>query len=186
MNEQDVITACGLPAVGFGRATATDLAAMKAGRKASLYADPLAWLVYDAVELALEESREAICAAKRTVGHIAISDQCTAHTLREIGTAISSGRISPLRFSGACPGSVCALPGQFLGFNGPSMVLSMPAEQGLPVAVAIAKIWLREQAASHMIVTCHEANAAGHTVTSVIFTHMDKGGLTNDDQKYHA
>ncbi|AXW87067.1 coronafacic acid synthetase [Lonsdalea britannica] len=176
MNEQDVIATCGLPAVGFGRAVAEDLAAMKTGRKASLYADPLAWLVYDAVELALEEDREAICAAKRTVGHIAISDQCTAHTLREIGAVIASGRISPLRFSGACPGLVCALPGQFLGFNGPSMVLSMPAEQGLPAAAAIAKTWLSEHAASHVIVTCHEADAAGHTVTSVIFTHQDEGG----------
>ncbi|MFP1722843.1 coronafacic acid synthetase [Lonsdalea quercina] len=175
MNPQDVITVCGLPAVGYGRAAASDLAAMKAGRKASLYADPLAWLVYDAVELALEEEKEAIFSAKRSVGHIAISDQCTAHTLREIGAAISSGRISPLRFSGACPGLVCALPGQFLGFNGPSMVLSMPAEQGLPAAAAIARTWLGEHAASYVIVTCHEADAAGHTVTSVIFTYTDEG-----------
>ncbi|OSN08189.1 coronafacic acid synthetase [Lonsdalea iberica] len=176
MNEQDVIAVCDLPAIGYGHAVAADLAAMKAGRKASLYADPLAWMVYDAVELALEKDREAICAAKRTVGHIVISDQCTAHTLREIGAAISSGRISPLRFSGACPGLVCALPGQFLGFNGPSMVLSMPAEQGLPAAAAIARNWLSEHAASHVIVTCHEADTAGHSVTSVIFTHIDKGG----------
>ncbi|PWC14028.1 coronafacic acid synthetase [Brenneria corticis] len=176
MNEQAVINACGLAILGRGVATAPDLSSLKPKQKASLYADPLAWLVLEAVEQALKENSSALASSGLAVGHIAVSDQCTAHTLHGIGTTIPSGRISPLRFSGACPGMICCLPSLFLGFSGPSLVLSMPPASGLPPALAIASIWLHECSATHVIVTYHRKDTSGHGVTSLILANQDTGG----------
>ncbi|WP_105967719.1 beta-ketoacyl synthase N-terminal-like domain-containing protein [Streptomyces geranii] len=161
----------GMKAVGEGVAVAPDLSAAPR-RRASLYADPLSWLVLDAVEQALGASdfTPEDASAKEAVGHIAISDQCTLHTMRQLAEAIPAGRISPLRFSGANPGSICTLPSQFLGFSGPTMTLSMPPEKGLPPALAVARAWLRQGCATHVIVTAHRADASGHRVTSTVLT----------------
>lgn len=163
----------GMRSVGEGVALATDLSAAPR-RRTSLYADPLSWLVLDAVEQAIaacgEDFAPAGTSAKEGVGHIAVSDQCTLHTMRQLAGAIGAGRVSPLRFSGANPGSICALPSQFLGFGGPTMTLSMPPEKGLPPAMAVARAWLRQGCATHVIVTAHRADASGHRVTSAILT----------------
>jgi hypothetical protein len=159
---------CGIEVVGRGVATAQDLSSVQPKRKASLYADPLSWLVFEAVERAVDEYGEKLLAAKGSVGHIAVSDHCTTHTIRELAAAIQAGRISPLRFSGANPGSICSLPCQLLGFNGPSLTLSMNPDNGLPPAVAIARVWLRQGSADYVLVTSHSASAPGHRVTSTI------------------
>ncbi|MDX3311251.1 coronafacic acid synthetase [Streptomyces sp. NPDC054884] len=167
--------AYGMRVVGEGVAVAPDLSAVRPRQKASLYADPLSWLVLDAVEQALGacggDVAPADAWAKDGVGHIAVSDLCTTHTMRQLAGAIAEGRFSPLRFSGANPGSICSLPSQLLGFSGPTMTLSMPPEEGLPPALAVARAWLRQDCATRVIVTAHRADAAsGHRVTSTILT----------------
>ncbi|MGY4742899.1 coronafacic acid synthetase [Streptomyces sp. ATMOS53] len=171
----------GMRVVGEGVAAAPDLSAAQPKRKASLYADPLSWLVLDAVEQALGacggDFTPADASAKEAVGHIAVSDQCTTHTMRQLAEAIPAGRISPLRFSGANPGSICSLPCQLLGFSGPTMTLSMTPEKGLPPAMAVARAWLRQGSATHVIVTAHRADASGHRVASTILTSDTTAGL---------
>ncbi|MBV9022849.1 MAG: coronafacic acid synthetase [Streptomycetaceae bacterium] len=175
MNELTAVHTCGMAIVGQGVATAPDLSGLRPKRKASLYADPLSWLVLDAVEHAVDDCGEEFLSERESVGHIVVSDQCTIHTMREIAAAIPAGRISPLRFSGANPGSVCSLPSQLLGFSGPSMTLSMPAEKGLPFAKVLAGIWLGQHSAAHVLLTSHTAGAAGHRVTSTIFKKTGQG-----------
>lgn len=164
-----------LVALSEGSATTPDLATMKPGQKASLYADPLSWLVLSAVKSAIALNSEVLNATRRTVGHIVVSDSCTLHTLHAIARTVPSGHVSPLKFSGACPGLVCSLPSQLLGFSGPSMVLSMPGLQGKHYALTQARTWLNERIASHVIVTIHYANALGHHVTSSVFAHSISG-----------
>ncbi|WP_414502462.1 hypothetical protein [Zymobacter sp. IVIA_5232.4 C2] len=164
-----------LLAVGEGTASTPDLASMKPTQKASLYADPLSWLVLSAVESAVASTRDALDASRRTVGHIVISDTCTLHTLHAIARTVPSGHVSPLKFSGACPGLVCCLPSQLLGFSGPSIALSMLGLLGQPHAMTLAQTWLKDQAASHVIVTVHDADASGHRVTSTVFTCATSG-----------
>ena len=166
----------GLDVLGEGVATAPDLSNARTGRRTSVYADPLSWLVLEAVERAIEEYGGELSSARESVGHIAVSDHCTAYTMRELAATIPTGRISPLRFSGANPGTVCSLPAQILGFSGPSMTLSMPPEKGLPPAIAVARVWLRQGTATHVLVTSHRADAAGHHVTSTILRETQREG----------
>ena len=169
MSDLDTLDTYGMVVVGEGVAAAPDLPGPRPKQKASAYADPLSWLVFSAVQQALDGCREELLTARESVGHIVVSDHCTLHTMLEIAAAIPSGRVSPLRFSGANPGSVCSLPSQLLGFSGPSLTLSMPPEKGLPSAVTITRRWLRQGSAVHVLITSHRADAPGHRVTSTIF-----------------
>lgn len=175
MSEIATLITHGLTVVGQGLATASDLSGVRPRQKASLYADPLSWLVFEAVERAVADYGEELLSEREDVGHIVISDHCTTHTMGSIGAEIPRGRISPLRFSGANPGSICSLPSQFLGFSGPSMTLSMPPEKGSPTAVTIARSWLRQRSVAHVFVTTHSTRASHHRVTSTILMQTQAG-----------
>jgi hypothetical protein len=168
MSEIATLDTSGLAVVGRGLVTAPDLNGLQRSQTVSLYADPVSWLVLEAVKRAMSEGHEDLLAASEAVGHITVSDHCTTHTMRGIAAAVPAGRVSPLRFSGANPGSICSLPSQLLGFSGPSMTLSMPAEKGLPTAVAIARVWLHQRSAAYVLVTSHSAGDSEHRITSAI------------------
>ncbi|RLM21878.1 coronafacic acid synthetase [Brenneria alni] len=171
MKNVETLTAQHLDIVGQGEANTADLSTYKPAQKASLYADPLSWLVLEAVEQAIAEHRDAIVSASASVGHIAISDHCTLKTIHDITATLSSGHLSPLRFSGACPGMIISLPAQFLHFNGPSIVWSMPPDNVQPYAAALARIWLDEGSTTHVIITLHHMDASGHHISSVVVTN---------------
>lgn len=175
MTDASTLTTYGMTVLGEGVAEVTDLSGVRPRQRASLYADPLSWLVFEAVQHAIDAHREDIDSAREGVGHIVVSDDCTTYTMRAIAATIAAGRISPLRFSGANPGSVCSLPSQFLGFSGPSMTLSMAPDKGLPPAAAVARAWLRQGSATHVLVTSHRAGPSGHRVTSTLLTGTQEG-----------
>lgn len=152
--------------VSTGTVMVADLDELRPRQRPSLYADPVAWLVLDAVDHAVRGSAEQ--PAPESTGHIVVSDHCTGHTMRQIAGGLTTGRISPLRFSGANPGAVCGFTCQLRGFTGPSATLSMAPETGLPVALALARAWLSGGAATHVLVSSHHVDAAGHHVTSVL------------------
>lgn len=149
-------SAHGLRMLAEGEALSSAGSSARGQQKASAYADPVSWLVFEAVEKALQSVRDSVLAARRTVGQIVVSDICTLHTMQHIARDLPRNRLSPLRFSGACPGLVCSLPGQLLHFSGPSLVLSMPPEAGLLPAALLARDWLSSGAASHVLVSAHE------------------------------
>ena len=175
MSELATLDTSGMTVVGEGVATAPHLSNLRPKQTASVYADPVSWLVFDAVEHAVDGWAEELLSARETVGHIVVSDHCTTYTMRAIAAAIPQGRISPLRFSGANPGSVCGLTSQLLGFGGPSLTLSMPPEKGLPPAVTIARVWLRRRSAVHVLITSHSADESGHRVISTILRETRRG-----------
>ncbi|MFC0708230.1 coronafacic acid synthetase [Azorhizophilus paspali] len=157
-------TAYHLVALGQAESRAALGSATGAAQKTSAYADPLSWLVFEAVERALDSCRDAVLTACQTVGHIVVSDICTLHTMQHIARDLGRNRLSPLRFSGACPGLVCSLPGQLLRFSGPSLVLSMPPQDGLAPAALLAQDWLENGAASHVLVSAHDTDGTQHRV----------------------
>ncbi|GLW36141.1 coronafacic acid synthetase [Pectobacterium actinidiae] len=170
MTNVETLTMKSLNILGHGIASTPDLCTYKPAQKASLYADPLSWLVLEAVEQAINEYRDVITSACSSVGHIAISDQCTLKTIHDISETLSSGHLSPLRFSGACPGMIIGLPSQFLRFSGPSIVWSMPPDNMQPYATALAQLWLDEGSATHVIITDHRVDESGHHIRSVVVT----------------
>lgn len=161
-------TAYHLSALSQAESVAAFGPAVGAAQKTSAYADPLSWLVFEAVERVLESCRDAVLAAGQTVGHIVVSDVCTLHTMQHIARDLVRIRLSPLRFSGACPGLVCSLPGQLLRFSGPSLVLSMPPLNGLAPAALLAQDWLDSGAASHVLVSAHDTDGTQHRVRSTL------------------
>ncbi|MEK8107756.1 hypothetical protein NKG94_26970 [Micromonospora sp. M12] len=57
-------------------------------RGVSFYADPVAWLVADAVGTALAAAGPSEPSAGTDVGVVAVSEHATAHTMREVATAV--------------------------------------------------------------------------------------------------
>lgn len=175
MSDLAALDTGGLTVVGEGAAAAADLCVVRPRRRACLYADPLSWLVLEAVERAAETCGGELRSARDGVGHIVVSDQCTAHTMRDIAAAVAEGRVSPLRFAGANPGAVLGLTSQLLGLSGPSLTLSMPPERGLVFALALTRLWLYRSSATHVLVTSHRSDASGHRVASSILTAVGQG-----------
>ncbi|WP_024802760.1 hypothetical protein [Nocardia sp. BMG51109] len=168
-----------LAVAGRGVAVAPGLDAVPRRRVPSVYADPLAWLVLDAVEQAIDDCADNLAAVKDSVGHIAVSDYCTTHTMLGIAATVADGHISPLRFSGANPGAVAGLSCQLLALCGPSTTLSMPPYAGLPTAVALARMWLRQGAAEYMIISTHHTGDQGHhTISSTVLGPRDRSEPT--------
>lgn len=147
-------------------------------RAASVYADPVAWLVVDAVDAALADPDgpgRAVRAGGPGVGVVTVSEEATLHTMRLMSSGLRRGRVSPLRFAGANPGTVAGLPCIVNGFKGPSLVLSMPLAAGATVAEAVARSWLGSGACRYVVVNEHEAGGGGHTVHTRVLADSAAG-----------
>lgn len=103
----------GMGVIGYGSAVCEDIRTIKR-KGASLYADPAAWLVADAMEQALNACSAPWQEARKEIGVISISDRCTLFTMNGIASGAQNGQVSPLRFAGANPGSITGLPCKLL------------------------------------------------------------------------
>lgn len=159
----------GVIVLARGDAASSNIADVRGGNRTSFYADPVAWLVAQAVTEAVDDCAADLHGVADDVATITISDFCTILTMRHIAAQVPAGRLSPLRFSAATPGTVGSLPAMTFGFKGPSLTLSMAPHSGLRVAIAVAGSWLRTRLAAFAILSSHEVDAAGrHSVHSVI------------------
>lgn len=161
----------GVEVVARGESACASIGEVRGKNRTSFYADPVSWLVAEAVECAVGRSSADLHAVADDVATITISDFCTAVTMRQIAAGVPAGRLSPLRFSAATPGVVGSLPAMTFGFMGPSVTLSMHPDQGLPVAITVAGSWLATGLAAFAVLSGHEVDATGgHAVSSVIIT----------------
>jgi hypothetical protein len=137
---------------------------------ASFYADPVAWLVVDAVEAALRLSADDdIRSAATDVAVLSVSAEATGHTMRQLAATSCRGRVSPMRFAGASAGSIAGLSCIMFGFKGPSLVLSMPPADGRPVAEIVARSWLTAGNCRYVVLNEHEIRSGTtHSVRSSI------------------
>ncbi|GAA3367367.1 hypothetical protein GCM10017744_079230 [Streptomyces antimycoticus] len=154
--------------VGHGDASREQLTAVRS-RIPSLYADPLAWLVADAVENALPECPADVLACREDVAVILVSAHCTLHTMDAVARSLPAPRVSPLRFAGASPGSAGSLLCLLHGFKGSSLTFSMTPEDGLPAARTVARSWLRSGAAPYVVLCAHQMHEGqGHSVRCAV------------------
>jgi 3-oxoacyl-(acyl-carrier-protein) synthase len=133
---------------------------------ASFYADPVAWLVVDAVEAALRDAGDQVRAAVTETGVLSMSSEATRHTMRQL--ARSAGRVSPMKFAGASAGSITGVPCIVFGLRGPSLVLSMSPAAGRAVARLVARSWLAAGNCRYVVLNEHESVATGHVVRSSV------------------
>jgi beta-ketoacyl synthase-like protein len=133
---------------------------------ASFYADPVAWLVADAVEAALRDAGDQVRAAATDTGVLSTSSEATRHTMGQL--AGSGGRVSPMKFAGASAGSITGVPCILFGLQGPSLVLSMSPAAGRAVARLVARSWLAAGNCRYVVLNEHESVATGHVVRSSV------------------
>jgi hypothetical protein len=158
-----------------GTATAYgDRTAPARKRAVSLYADPVAWLVADAVGAALADAGPD--ARGPESGVLSVSDRGTLHTMDLVRASVIGGRVSPLRFAGANPGSLAGLACIVHRLTGPSMMLSMRPDDARPSAGEIAVAWLTAGACRHVIASEHETGPDGRdTVRTVVLAPRGDG-----------
>ncbi|MEU0334493.1 polyketide synthase [Streptomyces sp. NPDC006193] len=132
-------------------------------RVAGTYADPVAWLMAEAVARALEECAGAAPQRGGEVGVIGVSEHATRHTLRALADAVPRGRLSPMRFAGAGPGSLVGVVCSAFGFHGPVSMLPMPLAPAVPAARALCGDWLLGDPpdAAHVLVVAHATTDEG-------------------------
>ncbi|RBQ15296.1 coronafacic acid synthetase [Spongiactinospora rosea] len=160
MSEIGSLAGEGVVVRATGEAACAELRPVRS-RIPSLYADPLAWLVVDAVEDALSTCSDELYEARDDVAVILISPLCTLLTMEAVARAAPGGRVSPLRFAGASPGGGGSLTCVARGFRGPSLTLATHPDRGLPVARTLVRSWLRSGQAAYAVVSAHEATAEG-------------------------
>ncbi|WP_327022960.1 hypothetical protein [Micromonospora sp. NBC_01739] len=144
-------------------------------RGVGFYADPVAWLVADAVGTALEAAGLPGPTAGTEVGMVAVSEHATGHTMREVADAVRErGRVSPLRFAGAAPGSVAGLACIVHGLRGPSLLLSMAPDAARPAVAVLAGAWLGASC-TRLVVAEHRRHPSGvHRVNTVVLTSRER------------
>jgi hypothetical protein len=132
-------------------------------RVAGVYADPVAWLMAEAVAAALAQCGDAAPDRPEEVGVIGVSEHATRHTLRALADAVPRGRLSPMRFAGAGPGSLVGVVCSAFGFHGPVSMLPMPLAPAVPPARSLCGDWLLGDppGAAHVLVVTHATTDEG-------------------------
>jgi hypothetical protein len=98
-------------------------------------------------------------------GFIAISDECSLHTVRQLCASGRGGAISPLRFAGASPSIVAGLPAIQHRIRGPTMAFTMDPSHAAEAALATAMYWIQHNDVPTIIVLAHRRHPEhGHLV----------------------
>jgi 3-oxoacyl-(acyl-carrier-protein) synthase len=133
------------------------------------YADPVAWLVARAVGDALAAAPAEVAGDADEVGLILLSAHCTRDTIAVVAGAAAQGRLSPMRFAAASPGTAGSISCIVHGFRGPTLALATAPADGEEAARLIARGWLTSGSARYVVVSGHEVDPSGrHTVRSTI------------------
>jgi 3-oxoacyl-(acyl-carrier-protein) synthase len=154
------MTMAPLPLVLSGRGEARDekrtAFAPRPGAEAALaairYADPASWTTATAVARALGAQRDAVLLAHDRVGVIVTSADGPVEAMAAMEEAARSGSSSPIRFPASNAGSLAGIPSIAFTFRGPTLMLTLPAARGVPVALLLAEAWLRRGQAEHVVV----------------------------------
>ncbi|WP_433559457.1 hypothetical protein ACQPWY_15070 [Pseudonocardia xinjiangensis] len=135
----------------------------------SLYADPASWAVLETVDEVWAGCPDAVRAAPEATAMVLVSTYGTTDTMTAISRAVPGGRLSPLRFAGASAGGPISLVCLVHGFRGPTLMITTDPVDGCPVALTMARHWLRTGAASHVVVGVHDHDPLrGHQVRCVV------------------
>ncbi|HEY3818894.1 MAG TPA: hypothetical protein VGL81_17105 [Polyangiaceae bacterium] len=121
------------------------------------YADPVAWIVATAAVRAFGAAHDAVVAAGDRVGVVVTSARGPVETMAWVATAARDGFSSPLRYPATNPGSLAGVTCIALGLRGPTLVLTMPPEQGARLGLVLGERWIaRGDVLLALVATCWE------------------------------
>lgn len=106
------------------------------------YADPASWTTATAVAHAVAAQRDAVLAAHDRVGVIVTSAEGPVEAMAAMCEASKSGSSSPIRFPASNAGSLAGLTSIAFTFRGPTIMLTLPADRGVPAGLLLAEAWL--------------------------------------------
>jgi 3-oxoacyl-(acyl-carrier-protein) synthase len=164
--------------IGHAEVTAADPAGFSAN-KPSFFADPLAWMVVAAIERALGGIPMEPAMTDET-GVLVMRDTGALPTSRVIARQAQRGQVSPLRFAGSNPGILAGLSCIRWELRGPSLVLTGAFAKVAGAGLTVARRWLADGHARHVVCAGYQEGPEGHTVRCVILGAAG-GGRTRDD-----
>lgn len=106
------------------------------------YADPASWTTALAVARAIAAQRDAVLAAHDRVGVIVISAEGPVEAMAAMCEASKEGSSSPIRFPASNAGSLAGITSIGFTFRGPTLMITLPADRGVPVGLLLAGAWL--------------------------------------------
>ena len=119
------------------------------------YADPASWIMATAVANAVDPVKEAVLAAHDRTGVVAISADGPVEAMAAMCEASRGGSSSPIRFPASNAGSLAGLTSIALSLRGPTLMLTLPPDRGVPVGLLLARAWLSRGVVSFVAVsTC--------------------------------
>ncbi|MFD8570104.1 hypothetical protein [Streptomyces sp. NPDC059639] len=125
-------------------------------------------MINDAVEAAVDDCGADLTTVGDQVGMIAISESCTVTTMQIIAKATPRGRLSPLKFAGANPGSIAGLSCIQQGYRGPTLALSTAPTNAVGTASDIAASWLGRGLARYVLIATHRQDNDVHAARCLV------------------
>jgi hypothetical protein len=125
------------------------------------YADPAAWIAATAVANAVDPVRERVLEAHDRTGVVAISADGPVEAMAAMCEASRAGSSSPIRFPASNAGSLAGLTSIAFSFRGPTLMLTLPPDRGVPVGLLLAEAWLRRGVCAFVaVVACRRIDGA--------------------------
>jgi hypothetical protein len=141
------------------------------------YADPGAWTTAAAVAKAIGPVRDILTAARDDVGILAVSDDGPQEAMQALEEAARNEFSSPLRFPAGNPGSFVGVSSILFGFRGPTLNFTLPAAEGVSVALDLATGWLRRRVVKYILLsTCARRQGQGPQARSLLLTTEHPSG----------
>jgi hypothetical protein len=141
------------------------------------YADPAAWVTATAVALAIEAVGERVAAEHDRTGVIAVSDTGPVEAMAAMCEASRAGSSSPIRFPASNAGSLAGLTSIAFSLRGPTLMLTLPPDRGVPVALLLADAWLQRGVVSFVAVAACRVEGARAVLLSREGEPLDPGWL---------
>ncbi len=143
----------GLATLGRGEAVLAKRARFDAPAITAIrYADPAAWITVTAVANAVEAARDAVAAAHDRVGVVVTSADGPVEAMAAMCEASRGGSSSPIRFPASNAGSLAGLTSIAFGFRGPTLMLTLPPDRGIAIAMVLATAWFRRGVVDYVAV----------------------------------
>lgn len=163
--------------MGSGEAAAPQPSLFTAQIRSTVrYADPSAWIVAAAVAHALKGWTDFSAASSHQTGMIVVSDDGPRATMAEVESQGALGFSSPLRYAASSPGSLAGVSCIAFGLRGPTLNLTLPPQEGLPVALALSAAWLARKEARAMVLATFNGVTAVSSGRALLLAAAESSG----------